>query len=81
MRSASGVEGGEDAGVAGSLMAGIAPTWEPIWLGCKRCGHEWDDWQPQMVPVATWVAHVRTYRCPECGARSGHIVLRVEPVA
>jgi len=56
------------------------PTFVPIWLACRHCRHAWDDWQPQDVPVETWVAHVKTYRCPRCGADAGHVVLRAKPI-
>lgn len=44
------------------------PTWEPLPLRC-RCGNEWDDWQPNNVPPATWIAHIRALSCPACGNR------------
>jgi len=56
------------------------PTFVPIWLACKACHHEWDDWQPQNVPIETWVAHVTTYRCPNCGAGKGDLLLRKKPI-
>ena len=56
------------------------PTWEPIWLRCKPCGHCWDDWQPNNVPAKTWIAHCRTYRCPECGKGPRAILLRSQPL-
>ena len=52
----------------------LRPVWAPIWLACRQCGHTWDDWQPRNVPLETWVAHVKTYRCPHCGA-AGNAVL------
>jgi hypothetical protein len=54
------------------------PTWRPIWLSCKGCRHDWDDWQPCHVPVETWCAHARTYHCPECG--SDMVLLRLTPL-
>jgi hypothetical protein len=57
------------------------PSWAPIWLRCKSCGRDWDDWQPVMVPIKTWIAHCRTYRCPGCGADGKHIVVRQEPLS
>ena len=56
------------------------PTWEPIWLACCSCKHEWDDWQPCHVPIDTWVAHCRTYHCPKCGAGIGNILLLNKPM-
>ena len=44
----------------------MKPSWEPLWLRCGPCGHEWDDWQPTHCPIPTWVAHVKTLRCPKC---------------
>jgi hypothetical protein len=52
------------------------PTWNTIWLACK-CGRKWDDWQPCMVPVSTWIAHVKTYRCPQCGKSGRNILIRL----
>ena len=52
------------------------PIFVPIWLACKQCSHTWDDWQPNNCPIATWVAHVKTYRCPHCGAASSSLLLR-----
>lgn len=43
------------------------PRWDSIWLACRGCGHEWDDWSPAIVPVETLVAHWQSYRCPSCG--------------
>jgi hypothetical protein len=28
------------------MTANGKPAWSPIWLACKACLHEWDDWQP-----------------------------------
>ena len=56
------------------------PGWTPIWLRCRVCKHCWDDWQPVRVPLLTWVAHVRAYRCPKCSANSGDIFLRDKPL-
>ena len=56
------------------------PSWTPIWLHCESCGRNWDDWQPVMVPIGTWTAHCRAYRCPGCRAGSKHIFLRKEPL-
>ena len=58
----------------------MKPTWELIWLGCKACGHRWDDWQPSMVPVSTWVAHVGTYHCPICGKGGSDVLIRMQPL-
>jgi hypothetical protein len=62
------------------MSAGTAPTWVPIWLACKACEHQWDDWQPCNCPIETWAAHVRTLHCPRCGKGSRHVVLRAEPL-
>ena len=56
------------------------PAWGPIWLACKACRHEWDDWQPAMVPIATWVAHVKTYHCPNCGKGARNVLIRRHPL-
>ena len=61
-------------------MAGPQPTWEPIWLLCKWCGHAWDDWQPNSVPFSTWIAHSKTYRCPQCGKGGRVILIRSQPL-
>lgn len=58
----------------------MRPCWDPIWLACKACDHEWDDWQPGMCPIDTWVAHVKTYRCPHCGKRGRNILYRMKPL-
>ena len=57
----------------------MQPSWSPIWLACE-CGHKWDDWQPNNVPIATWIAHIKTFRCPKCGKRGRNILLRREPL-
>lgn len=57
------------------------PTWGPIWLACKACGHWWDDWQPCGVPIDTWVAHVGTYHCPICGKGSRSVLVRRRPMS
>jgi hypothetical protein len=56
------------------------PSWTPIWLACE-CGAEWDDWQPCMVPVSTWAAHVESYHCPSCGRSGRNILMRRKPLA
>jgi hypothetical protein len=55
------------------------PEFVSIWLRCKACGKDWDDWQPIMVPVTVWVAYVKTYRCPHCGAGGRNVLLRPRP--
>jgi rubredoxin len=55
------------------------PTWEPLWLRCGPCGHEWDDWQPCHVPILTWTAHVQALRCPKCRARR-KLFMRMTPL-
>lgn len=57
-----------------------APTFVPIWLRCGNCRHEWDDWQPMHCPIATWVAHGKTYRCPECGNGPRKLFMRSTPL-
>jgi hypothetical protein len=57
------------------------PTSAAIWLHCRLCGYAWVDWQPQMVPIETWAAHVKTYRCPACGAAGLPVLLRTQPLA
>lgn len=57
------------------------PTWEPLWLQCKACGHQWDDWQPRYVPVQVWVAHIKALAamgCPQC--RHDSLYLRNQPL-
>jgi len=57
------------------------PSWQPIWLACKACRHEWDDWTSAYVPVATLVAHWHTYRCPACNNRGKrNVLLRTTPL-
>lgn len=58
----------------------MIPAWEPIWLACKACGHKWDDWQPSRVPADTWVAHVKTYRCPSCRKGRRNVLIRMQPL-
>jgi hypothetical protein len=55
------------------------PTWTPIWLSCKQCRHQWYDFQPHLVPPATWIAHV-TYHCPACGKGGNAVLLRSTPL-
>ena len=57
------------------------PDWAEIWLSGAHCERRWDDWQPVGVPILTWVAHVKTYRCPSCGKRGRNILLRLTPLA
>jgi formate dehydrogenase maturation protein FdhE len=56
------------------------PTWEPLWLGCKACGHKWDGWQPSMVPVEVFIANLEAQLCPECGAGLKQLLLRSTPL-
>jgi hypothetical protein len=53
------------------------PTWEPIALRCGKCKHNWDDWQPNMVPSAVLIAAYKSYRCPVCGGRK--VMIRLQP--
>ena len=59
---------------------GPKPTWEPIWLACSACRHRWDDWQPCHVPIDSYVAYVRTFRCPGCGGGADVVTLRSTPL-
>ena len=61
-------------------MSTPPPYFVAIWLACKACGGKWDDWQPQGCPIATWVAHIKTYRCPHCGKRGRNIFIRLKPL-
>lgn len=45
------------------------PTWEPLWLRCKDCDLDFDDWQPCHVPIPVWLTHVRLIRCPHCDGK------------
>jgi hypothetical protein len=56
------------------------PSWHPIWLACKACKHEWDDWQPANVPLRTWAAHIRTFRCPNCDKGGRQVLWRARPL-
>lgn len=56
------------------------PTWEPLWLRCKECHHEWDDWQPCHVPIRVWTTHIRLIRCPNCGRGSRALLMRTTPL-
>lgn len=60
----------------------MKPTWDPLWLACKSCGHAWDDWQPCHVPVDTWLTHLKTHRCPQCGKgySDKNLLLRFKPL-
>jgi hypothetical protein len=55
------------------------PTWVPLWLRCGPCGHKWDGWQPCYSPIPTWVAHIRSLRCPVCRAKK--LFIRTTPIA
>lgn len=55
------------------------PTWEPLWLRCGVCRHDWDGWQPCHVPVPTYIAHIRALCCPKCGAKK--VLLRMTPLS
>ena len=61
-----------------SLRESENPTWQPIWLKCRECGHQWDGWQPCGVPAATWIAHAQTHHCPEC--KDGVVCIRATPL-
>jgi hypothetical protein len=58
----------------------MMPDWDKIWLQCKHCQAAWDDWQPVFCPIPTWIAHVKTYRCPNCRRRGRNILLRMKPL-
>jgi hypothetical protein len=57
----------------------MRPEFQPIWLRCAACKHEWDDWQPCHVPIDTWIAHVSTFHCPRCPADRATVMLRSQP--
>ena len=63
-------------------MTDPPPRFVPLWLACKKCKAEWDDWQPGFVRVEVWLAHVRSLRCPKCGRglRSRSLRLRQRPL-
>ena len=42
-------------------------------LVCKACNHEWLEPLINNVPIDVWVAHVKSLRCPECGAGSDRL--------
>jgi hypothetical protein len=57
------------------------PDWQPFWLACKKCGHEWDDWIPVHVPVEAAVAYMRSaYRCLRCNAGFDAMLWRSTPL-
>ncbi len=58
------------------------PSFVTLWLACD-CGHWWDDWQPLMVTVDTWIAHLRSLHCPACGKTSADrtMLMRTEPLS
>lgn len=58
----------------------MIPVFEKLPLRCGKCGVDWEDWQPQHCPVDTWVAHVKTFRCPECGDRK-HVLMVLRKAA
>lgn len=58
----------------------LKPYWAEIGLVCMKCAHEWDDWQPHDCPANTWIAHVKTYRCPKCGANARKIGICLKPL-
>ncbi len=57
------------------------PYFAPIWLACAGCGHWWDGDQPQCVPFATFAAHMKSHRCPKCGAGTRKLLLRTKPLS
>jgi len=59
-------------------MTADKTTWQPLWLRCK-CGHEWDDWQHNNVPFATWIAYIKVVRCPQCGKKL-RLFMRTTPL-
>jgi hypothetical protein len=45
-------------------------------LVCNACKHEWMEPLIYNVPIDVWVAHVRSLRCPGCGAGPDHLAMR-----
>lgn len=47
----------------------------PMHMGCRACGHSWD--QPQELPreITAWVADLRAVKCPNCGADSKQLTI------
>lgn len=37
-------------------------------LRCSKCEHTWREKIIYGVPIAVWSAHVKSLRCPKCGA-------------
>lgn len=56
------------------------PTWQPLWLGCKACKHEWDDWLPSGVRLDVAIASLQSQRCPKCGLGMEELVIRSKPI-
>lgn len=56
------------------------PTWEPLQLRCKACGHESQGWQPSYVPVNTWIAHIQSMQCSNCCADYKSLLIVCQPV-
>ena len=50
----------------------------PTPLGCRSCGHEWMEPILSMVTVRVWVLHVRSLRCPACGAGWHRLAFRTK---
>lgn len=61
-------------------MSDDKPTWQPLWLACKVCGHIWDGWQPCNVPIPVWIATIDNLRCPRCGVGPERLTLRTKPL-
>lgn len=56
------------------------PGWSQIWYECMYCEHAWNDWQPTDVPITTWLKHVHSHACPECGLGIEDIKIRNYPL-
>ena len=41
---------------------------QPVKLACQKCG-KWNDMDMLIgVSISVWAAHVKTWKCPHCGA-------------
>lgn len=45
-------------------------------LRCMQCEHEWREKIIGNVPVNVWTAHVKSLRCPNCGAVWNRLAFR-----
>jgi len=44
-------------------------------IRCCDCGHEWMADMLQNVAIKVWIAHIKSLRCPKCGAGWRSIML------